>query len=460
MSPVLLAIDDGETVFEMGNVTLKAKADRLGAVPASVLVGALPDGVEKRRFIIDCMGCHQLNHPIVFDEEGQVRNEAAWRAATQKMIAFCGPSTTFPILPPDRLPDATARWVARYLTHDRLGEQVEQAMAILEDPLYLDEMVGAGFTEYEFPRADDLPVPDLPHDLMMDGEGGVLVTGMFSGAIYRLNPVSGEFVSHAIPIPLANPRALDIDAQGNWWIVLGAPKKLARYSPTSAKWDLFDVGMYPHSTMIDSEGRIWFNGHFTQAPPRFGYLDADADTTRVFEAPPTDDGIPPIPYGLRVGPDGTVWGTELAGNRLVRFDPKSEAIEVYRLPSEHSGPRRLDIDRDGVVWIPLYAANKLARFDPRSDAFTEFDCPTPNSLPYCARIDHDRGLVWISQTGNDAIARFDIESEEFVEYRLPTRIAFVRHLDIDPRSGHVWGTYSQSPGVHPKVVRLDPGESR
>ena len=114
--------------------------------------------------------------------------------------------------------------------------------------------------------------------------------------------------------------------------------------------------------------------------------------------------------------------------------------------------------RDGTVWIPEYAGNKLARFDPELEEFTEYNCPTPNSMPYCARIDHDRGLVWVSQTGSDAIARFDIEREEFVEYRLPTRIAFIRHIDIDRRTGQVWGAYSQSPGVHPKIVQLDPGK--
>jgi virginiamycin B lyase len=236
--------------------------------------------------------------------------------------------------------------------------------------------------------------------------------------------------------------------------------KIARYTLASEKWDFFDIGMYPHSAMIDSGGRVWFNGHFTKDPELFGYVDADGDTTQIYEVSPSgrpEEEGGTIPYGLRVAPDGTVWGTELTGNRLIRFDPRTEQIKVYDMPSPHSGPRRLDIARDGTVWVPEYAANKLARFDPASESFTEYEFPTANSLPYCARIDHERGRIWISQTGHDAIAGFDIEREEFVEYRLPSHIAFIRHLDVDQKTGVVWGACSQSPGVHPRIVRLDPG---
>jgi virginiamycin B lyase len=73
----------------------------------------------------------------------------------------------------------------------------------------------------------------------------------------------------------------------------------------------------------------------------------------------------PIPYELRVAQDGTVWISELAGNRLVRHDPTTGAFQTFDMPSPHSGPRRVDIDAAGVLWIPEFAAGKLARLDPR-----------------------------------------------------------------------------------------------
>jgi virginiamycin B lyase len=301
---------------------------------------------------------------------------------------------------------------------------------------------------------------DFPHDLMLDGRGNVLVTGMFSARMYVLDPVGGEWATKAIPTEMANPRALDVDSDGNWWILCGAPMKIARYTVASDAWDFFDIGMYPHSIMIDDAGRVWFNGHFTNNPIMMGCVDGASGTVETMEVPPTtmpEEEGGPIPYGLRVGPDGTVWSTELAGNRLVKYIPETNTMTTYDMPSPHSGPRRLDVAPDGIVWIPEFTTGKLARFDPEAEAFTEYDFPTENSLPYCARVNPSTGVVWISQCANDAIVSFDPSSEVFVEYRLPTRVTFIRHLDVDPETGDVWGTYSHSPGLHPRVVRLQVG---
>ena len=115
-----------------------------------------------------------------------------------------------------------------------------------------------------------------------------------------------------------------------------------------------------------------------------GFVDGVRGSVETMEVPPTNmpaEEGGPIPYGLRVGFDGTVWSTELAGNRLIRYVPETEEMKVYELPSPHSGPRRLDVAPDGMVWIPEFTAGKLARFDPTSETFTEYDFPTPNSLP-------------------------------------------------------------------------------
>ena len=71
-----------------------------------------------------------------------------------------------------------------------------------------------------------------------------------------------------------------------------------------------------------------------------------------------------------------------------------------------------------------------------------YERPDPDGIrrhkvPYCARIDHTRGLLWVSQCGNDAIARVDMTTKKVIEYRLPTHIAFIWHLDVDQETGDV-----------------------
>jgi streptogramin lyase len=426
------------------NFTISRVESVADQVPSSSILNVFPDGVEKRKLIVDCMGCHQFNQPIIYDSLGALRGEGEWAASVNKMISFCGPQTFFPILPPDRTAEPTAKWVARYLTAQRLAEHVDTPPGRNSAPVTI--------TEY------DLPVQqDFPHDLMIDPEGNIVVTGMFSAEMYVLDPDNGEFTTRKIPMEFANPRALDIDANGDWWIALGMPRKIAHYSQAADEWRFHDIGVYPHSVMLDGKGNIWFNGHFSKDPELIGSLAFSDKTVATFEVPPgvmTAEEGGPIPYGLRVAPDGVVWGTELAGNRLIKFETEDGTFTVYEMPESHSGPRRLDVGPDGMVWIPEFATGKLARFDPKTETFVEHGFPTPNSLPYCARVDQTSGIVWISQAANDAIARFDPKTETFSEYRLPSKIAFIRHLDVDPGSGEVWGAYSQSPGVHPRIVRL------
>ncbi len=213
--------------------------------------------------------------------------------------------------------------------------------------------------------------------------------------------------------------------------------------------------MYPHEAAIDGRGRIWFNGHFTKTPELLGYVDPASCEVRIFEVPvpPMPDGGSTIPYGLRAAPDGTIWMTELVGGRLVRFDPETEAFDLYPLPTPYSGPRRLDIAPDGTVWIPEFATNRLARFDPETETFTEYELPVSDALPYVARV-APNGSVWVGTAGADLVARFDPALETFTLVPLPTPGSLIRHLDIDMRTGEVWGVTGDFPPRSPRVFRI------
>jgi virginiamycin B lyase len=274
-----------------------------------------------------------------------------------------------------------------------------------------------------------------------------------------LDPETGEYALVPIPVEGANPRAVEVAADGAWWVLLGGPGQIARRDPATAEWTTFPIGLYGHSLGPDTNGRVWFNGHFTRAPELIGAVDAATGEVRTYEVPahPTMAATSgPIPYELRVAPDGAVWMSELAGNRVVRFDPESGTFAVHTMPSAHSGPRRLDIAPDGLVWIPEYAGNRIARLDPRTGAIREWDLPIADATPYVARVDRRTGIVWIGTGSADAIVAFDPATERFTVYRLPTRGAMIRHITIDPRNGDVWAAYGASPGIPAKVARLRP----
>jgi streptogramin lyase len=423
---------------------IRLAADTVRA-PGSGWLAELPAGEERRRFILDCTGCHVTDGSRA-EIEGRRRDETEWAAAVALMRGQFGPGTGFPIISSWAAPETLSPWLAEHF-----GD-ADPRTPLVRGPD--GDASGAVLTEYP------VPVPaDLPHDLMVDADGVVWITGMFTHVMYRLDAESGVFETEALPVPGANPRALDIDADGRVWVVLGGPGHVAVREPASATWTAHDVGMYAHSIAVGPDGRGWVNGHFTVAPELVAALDADSGALERFEVPP-ESGVAEeestIPYGLRVADDGIVWGTQLRGNRLLRLDPADGRVRQWRLPITHSGPRRPDVAPDGTVWIPLYAANALARFDPAAERFTLYDFPVDGALPYVVRYDRGRDLVWIGTGHGDVVASFDPETGRFTLYPLPTRGALVRHLDVDEARGDVWFAYGASPGIPGAVLRLQP----
>ncbi len=412
-----------------------ARAD--GPPPASAYLALLPDGLQKRRFIVDCTGCHQFDARTAFPD-GRPRSLESWRERIGSMHGRFGRGAPFPIIAEPGDVDSLATWLHRHLT-------TPPAPAEAPAP---DRRV----TEF------DVPAPgDLPHDLAVAPDGRIVITGMFTARMYELDPATGAFRTEPIPEPNANPRANLVDPDGTWWIVLGGPGKVARRGPDGG-WDLVDVGMYAHSIARDARG-AWVNGHFTGHPAVLAHVDAATGAVSRHELPSaTPAGVSPIPYELRTGPDGRVWMSELHGGRVLAYDPRDRSHRAFEMPVAHAGPRRLDVARDGTVWIPLYAAGEVVALDPRTGRFVRHALPDRDALPYVVRVDDARDAVWVGSGGSDAVYRIDRRDGRLERIALPSRGALVRHLDIDPRSGDLWVAYGASPGRIPaRVARVRAG---
>ena len=409
---------------------------------SSTWLSLLPEGETKRQFILDCTGCHQFNESRALKDSVPRRAEQ-WTVDVARMLNFAGANSSFPVIAADRDPTATGTFVHGAVTAGypaRLSATPPQATG------------RAVVTEYDLPVAQD-----LPHDLAVDSSGSIVITGMFSHRMFVLNPATGAVREEPIPVPQSNPRAVELDRAGRWWVLLGNPKQIARFDGKT--WKTFPIGMYPHSIGVTPDGSAaWFNGHFTKNPILIGRLDPALGTVQQFEAPPhpvLSQAGGPVPYEQRIAPDGKVWTGELLGNRLLSLDPATGRFETFTLPTPHSGPRRFDIARDGKLWIPAYSANLLVEFDPKTRRFIEHRLPLPDAVPYIARVNHRTGDIWIGTAAADAILRFEPGSKRFTAYPVLTRGATMRHMAIDPRTGAVWVAYGAAPALHPsRVARL------
>ncbi len=430
----------GVLLLALGSV--HARPGLAQAAASSDWLALLPEGEPKRQFIIDCTNCHQMDEPVTL-LEGRDRTRDEWAASVRKMLGFAGATTGFPIISAGRDPEATATWLTLSLAGRRPAPR-PVATATAE------------VTEYPMPVAED-----LPHDVAVDSTGGILITGMFSHVMYRMDPGSGAMTRIELPAPRGGPRAVEVDGAGNWWVLLGGPGLMARYTPATARWDTWPMGMYPHSVALDRAGGAWFNGHFTRDPEQVGRVDPGTGRVELHAVPPHPTMAQgpggPIPYELRAAPDGTIWGSELQGNRIFRFSPDTRRFRAWSLPTPMSAPRRFDITADGVLWIPAYAAGVLVRFDPRTERFTEIPLPLTDALPYVVRADPRREQLWIGTAGADLVFRYDLRTGAFSSYRLPSPGALVRHLAVDPANGDVWLAYGASPSrIGARIARLRP----
>ena len=218
--------------------------------------------------------------------------------------------------------------------------------------------------EYMMPMAQD-----LPHDVAVEADGKVVITGMFSHKMYRLDPASGVLQTFDIPLERANPRAVELDERGAWWVLFGAPRRIARRDPATGTWTTArdrDVSAQ-HRRRPGGPCVVQRSLHAGSGAARIRRSgDGCGDAAHV----PPHPGLAkvaggPIPYELRIAPDGAVWISELGGDRLVRHDPAADRFRTFAMPTPHSGPRRFDFDAQGVLWIPEYAGGKLAVSIPR-----------------------------------------------------------------------------------------------
>jgi virginiamycin B lyase len=55
-------------------------------------------------------------------------------------------------------------------------------------------------------------------------------------------------------------------------------------------------------------------------------------------------------YAVTVDGGGMVWANEINTDTVVRFDPKTEKMQVVQLPSSNVGIRKMVTDAGGRLW--------------------------------------------------------------------------------------------------------------
>src|SRR6266542_4336729 len=91
-------------------------------------------------------------------------------------------------------------------------------------------------------------------------------------------------------------------------------------------------------------------------------------------------------------------------------------IKEYEVPTPQSRPHDPALAPDGSLWYTGQAANKLGRLDPQSGQFKEYPLKTPDSGPHGLVADN-QGNIWFTAISGGYVGKLNPKTGEVTEYR-------------------------------------------
>jgi streptogramin lyase len=185
---------------------------------------------------------------------------------------------------------------------------------------------------------------------------------------------------------------------------------------------------YDESSYVPALG-----ARFTPPPP------ADAEAARAVITEWEVGGVGSMQHDLTVHPDGRVYSVDTTQDKVYRLDPRTGERRTFDIPrgdsplggvfttqrpipanaDAHVAPHSLQVAPDGSIWITLCLGNKIARFDPKTERFEIF-LQEDGLYPHTLRFDA-RGRAFYTLAVSNHIAMIDPKTGERRTWRLPAR---------------------------------------
>src|SRR3989442_7835551 len=90
------------------------------------------------------------------------------------------------------------------------------------------------------------------------------------------------------------------------------------------------------------------------------------------------------------------------------FDAKPGPFAGSPPPHDGSGPHTPIQGPDGMIWFTEQAGNRIGRLDPATGRITEYDVPTPRANAYGIIGSRQEMAVYFAELEADQIGRVDV----------------------------------------------------
>jgi len=209
-------------------------------------------------------------------------------------------------------------------------------------------------TEYKMPD----PQASDPHTLIFDKAGVLWFTVQNANRIGRLDPKTGDIKLLTPPTAKSRPYGMALDSKGNLFVVQFGVNSVARVDPKSLQireYKLPDPGARPRRIAITADDIVWYTDY---ARGYLGRLDPKTGEVKEWQSP---SGPKSAPYGISQI-KGVLWysESESSPNTVVRFDPKTEKFESWKIPGSGGNiVRNTDVTRDGNFVLANSLTNEV-----------------------------------------------------------------------------------------------------
>jgi len=469
---------------------LKTSAEKAEAKASNLWLSAMDFGGDrelKKHFQLNCAFCHQQASSVMRAE----RSPEQWLEIIERMNGYG----------------------ARVADDDRenLAQQLSNGYRELRDNVEAIPDAAPWDQQLENHEITEWPIGDAfsqMHDFILHPNGLVYIGDNLQDRIYEVNPETGEYSVYVVPheegMPLGGflgnrfktfPKLANYygvhsfavsPSDGHIFITPSMQQSLIEFDPETKKFTIHDMaeGYYPHTIRADDQDRIWFTlavssqiGMLDRKKGEFKFYNLPARSLKewviikalplMFAFDPEQRPEPkvdrqstgvPMPYGIDVASDGTVWFARLYGNDIGFINPDDDTVTMIKTPFE--GPRRMRVDADNNVWIVAFQDSQLVKYEPKTQKFTHFEMPVVNELPYSLNVDRERGVVWVNGNQSDTVFSFSIETEQWMIYPLPRKRTFTRDIEI-AEDGSVYTSNSHFPSWQiedgkPTLIRIRP----
>ena len=221
-----------------------------------------------------------------------------------------------------------------------------------------------------------LPSGGKPTGICAGPDGNLWFTDYTVSKIGEINPTTHAITEFATPTAGTDPFGITAGPDGNLWFTEDNGNQIGMINPTTHAISEFPVPTAVPSPTPSRRARTATSGSPRSAPAR-----SVRSTRRPTPSASSPSLRAPVPKD-RGGPDGNLWFTELASDKIGMINPTTHAITEFPVPTANAYPRGITAGPDGNLWFAEDQAGQVGMINPTTHAISEFALPTRSAAQW------------------------------------------------------------------------------